>query len=312
MTYFIDRTDITVIFSDGSSAHWDATSDMFETVKSLCILEDEKTLMQIRDQTKMLMNEEVRIEGNLMIIDKDNNTFKITLGDSTDPVIKFIDLLKKKGVIDTEIKRIKPFLRNMFANTYINAVEEIYDFCLAMDFEITDDGCILAYKKVRADLGSVYDNGKTKHEIGKYTEVEVFDTNRENTCSQGLHFCSRNYLNYYSGEKVIIVKVDPRDIVSIPVDYNYEKGRCCRYLVVGILEKGKTLAETDIEKMSEGKVKTVKAEPKPKPKKFYKNRISETVGLMKKYKNDKVKVAKIMGISVSTVERNMRKYKRKK
>ena len=62
--------------------------------------------------------------------------------------------------------------------------------------------------------------------------------------------------------------------------------------------------------MSEGKIKTVKAEPKPK--KFYKNRISETAGLMKKYKNDKVKVAKTMGISVSTVERNMRKYKRKK
>lgn len=312
MIYFIDDTNVTVIFNDGSSAHWDSTSDIFEEIKNLCLVEDESALMQIRDQTKMLMNEEVRIEGNLVIIDKDNNTFKITLGDSTDPVIRFIDLLKKKGVIDTEIKRIKPFLRNMFANTYINAVEEIYDFCKAMDFEITDDGCILAYKKVRADLGSVYDNGKTKHEIGKYTEVEVFDTNRENTCSQGLHFCSRNYLDRYSGEKVIIVKVDPRDIVSIPVDYNFEKGRCCRYLVVGILEEGKTLAETDIEKMSEGKVKTIKAEPKSKSKKFYKNRISETAGLMKKYKNDKVKVAKAMGISVSTVERNMRKYKRKK
>lgn len=310
MIYFIDDTNVTVIFNDGSSAHWDSTSSIFEEIKNLCLVEDESALMQIRDQTKMLMNEEVRIEGNLVIIDKDNNTFKITLGDSTDPVIRFIDLLKKKGTIDTEIKRIKPFLRNMFANTYINAVEEIYDFCKAMDFEITDDGCILAYKKVRADLGSVYDNGKTKHEIGKYTEVEVFDTNRENTCSQGLHFCSRNYLDRYSGEKVIIVKVDPRDIVSIPVDYNFEKGRCCRYLVVGILEEGKTLAETDIEKMSEGKVKTIKAEPKLK--KFYKNRISETAGLMKKYKNDKVKVAKAMGISVSTVERNMRKYKRKK
>ena len=31
----------------------------------------------------------------------------------------------------------------------------------------------------------------------------------------------------------MLIKVNPRDVVSIPVDYNNSKGRCCKYEVVG-------------------------------------------------------------------------------
>ena len=30
----------------------------------------------------------------------------------------------------------------------------------------------------------------------------------------------------------MIVKIDPADVVSIPVDYNNSKGRCCKYEVI--------------------------------------------------------------------------------
>lgn len=60
----------------------------------------------------------------------------------------------------------------MFQNPYINAVEEIYEYCLAKDFEITEDGCLLAYKNVNNDYGSIHDGGKTKHAIGQITKVE--------------------------------------------------------------------------------------------------------------------------------------------
>jgi hypothetical protein len=33
----------------------------------------------------------------------------------------------------------------------------------------------------------------------------------------------------------MILKINPRDVVSIPVDYNDSKGRCCRYEVIGEL-----------------------------------------------------------------------------
>jgi len=56
------------------------------------------------------------------------------------------------------------------------------------------------------------------------------------TCSTGLHFCSLSYLSgYHGGEGVIIiVKVDPADVVSIPVEYRNTKGRCCRYTVIKV------------------------------------------------------------------------------
>jgi hypothetical protein len=179
-----------------------------------------------------------------------------------------------------------------------------------MDFEITDDGCFLAYKNVRSDLGSIYDNGKTKHVIGEYTEEKMYDTDREHHCSAGLHFCSKGYLQHYPGQTTIIVKVNPKDVVSIPTDYQFMKGRCRKYMTVGILEnRSATLAETDIEKLSNNTVKTVKKEEKKTTKS--KSRILQTAQLMKKFKNDKQKVADKMGISVATVERNMRKYRSK-
>ena len=31
----------------------------------------------------------------------------------------------------------------------------------------------------------------------------------------------------------MVIKINPRDVVSIPYDYNNEKMRCCRYEVIG-------------------------------------------------------------------------------
>ena len=205
----------------------------------------------------------------------------------------------------------------MFENPYIESTTELYDYCKAQDFEITEDGCFLAYKKVRADLGSVHDGGKTTHTIGEYTEVKEFDTDRHRKCSNGLHFCSRSYLRSFTGEVTIIVKVNPKDVVAIPTDYNFAKGRCKKYYVVGILGQEGTLSTTNIEAVSEGTVKIVKTKERTKAdKKLAKNkakqlggRIEETVSLMKTHKNNIEKVAKIMDISVETIKRNIRKHK---
>ena len=65
------------------------------------------------------------------------------------------------------------------------------------------------------------------------------DDNKDNTCSTGLHFCSKDYLNSFGGERTVIVKINPRDVVSIPSDYNATKGRACRYEVVGEIDQDK-------------------------------------------------------------------------
>jgi len=42
-------------------------------------------------------------------------------------------------------------------------------------------------------------------------------------------------LNHFGGERIVIVKINPADVVSIPSDYNDAKGRTCRYEVIGEL-----------------------------------------------------------------------------
>ena len=73
--------------------------------------------------------------------------------------------------------------------------------------------------------------------VGKIVEMErnEVDDDKDRTCSTGLHFCSESYLNSFGGERTVIVKINPRDVVSIPSDYNDSKGRACRYEVIGEL-----------------------------------------------------------------------------
>lgn len=313
MFYFKDDNQVTVYFADGNSAVWKNDSPSFTHVIDLCVNAKWIEIQHLYNQNKMVIENEVTIlDDNTMRIVSTIGSIDVPMNTNT-PLVKFIKLLREKGVVDQEITRIKPFLINMFQNPYIDAVQEIYDYCTKMDFEITEDGCFLAYKNVNEDLSSIWDNGQTKHTIGEYTEVTDFDTDRNRTCSKGLHFCSRGYLEHYSGDTTIVVKVNPKDVVSIPTDYNFEKGRCKRYYTVGILGKNGTLQTTNIEAMSNNTVKTVKTDKQrmqdTTTAKNLQNRIVETATLMQRYDNNVRKVANIMNISMETVKRNMRKYR---
>lgn len=294
MLYFKDDKQLTVHFANGDVAVWSATNPEMPHILELCKNAKWGEIEILHNINKAIVkSKNVVVEEDTIKIDG------VSVSNTATPIMEFIKVLQKKGVIDSEISRIKPFLENMFENPFIDAVQEIYDYCKAMDFEITDDGCFLAYKNVRSDLGSIFDNGATKHKIGEYTEVKMYDTERTNTCSKGLHFCSKSYLQHYVGEVTIIVKINPKDVVSIPVDYNFAKGRCRKYLVVGILnDKDKMLSDVDESTLDKSVGNILRNE----------SRIEETVRLMNKY-NDKEQVADEMGISVSTVERNMRKYR---
>ena len=319
MFYFKDNSQITVYFADGNSAVWKSDNPQFEKVAHMCENNQWIPIQMLHNQAKMLLNNKVTIQGDKLVIETDvskSEVLHIELNtvDTSDPIVAFIKLLKEKGTIDTEIERIKPFLINMFKNPYINAVEEIYEYCLAKDFEITEDGCLLAYKNVRKDFSSIYDNGKTKHAIGQITKVENFDTNRSRECSSGLHFCSKSYLYHYSGDVTIIVKINPMHICAIPKDYNFSKGRCTQYEMVGVMGKDGTLQTTNIEAATGQKTVKTKTQAKADKKLAQKkaksgDRLTETADLMKRFKDDVKKVAAQMNISEETVKRNMRKVR---
>ncbi len=116
------------------------------------------------------------------------------------------------------------------------AVDELYGFLEKNSLPLTSDGHFLAYKKVRENFFDVH-SGTMRNAPGDIVEMErnQVDDNKDNTCSTGLHFCGMSYLSHFGGERTVIVKINPRDVVSIPSDYNDAKGRACRYEVIGEL-----------------------------------------------------------------------------
>jgi hypothetical protein len=147
--------------------------------------------------------------------------------------VKMIEMLKEGFPIEPMVN----FMDNLYQNPSKRAVDELYGFLEKGNLPITPDGHFLAYKKVRDNYLDVH-SGTMDNSVGQIVEMERYnvDDNKDNTCSTGLHFCSKEYLNSFGGERTVIVKINPADVVSIPSDYNSTKGRACRYEVVGELD----------------------------------------------------------------------------
>jgi hypothetical protein len=136
------------------------------------------------------------------------------------------------------VEPLVAFMDNLHTNPSFRAVNELYGFLEKNSLPITPDGCFLAYKKVRNDYMDIH-SGTFNNSVGYICEMErnEVDDNQNNTCSKGLHFCSQEYLPNFGGSdsRTMILKINPRDVVSIPTDYNNSKGRACRYEVIGEL-----------------------------------------------------------------------------
>jgi len=128
------------------------------------------------------------------------------------------------------------FMENLMSNPSKRSVTELYGFLEKNNLPITSDGHFLAYKKVRKDFKDC-NTGTMDNSVGQVVSMErnEVDDDQNRTCSTGLHFCSQNYLNHFGGERTVIVKINPRDVVSIPTDYDNSKGRASRYEVIGEL-----------------------------------------------------------------------------
>lgn len=130
------------------------------------------------------------------------------------------------------------FLNNLMENPSMQSQKELYDFLEHELLPITEDGHFLAYKAVRSDFKDKY-RGVFDNSVGQVVKMQraKVDDDRARGCSDGLHAGALNYVAGYgsleAGDKIVIVKINPKDVVSVPSDCNCEKLRTCRYEVVG-------------------------------------------------------------------------------
>lgn len=154
------------------------------------------------------------------------------------PLVDRIVASVRNGSTAEAIKPLVLLLQNISRNAKKDLREELYQFLMSGKMPITVDGCFLAYKKVKSNFKDIY-TGTMDNSPGKLVAMpaDQVNTNRHETCSRGLHFCSRSYLGSYGSThdcKVVIVKVNPRFVFAIPTDYQYAKGRASEYYVVGV------------------------------------------------------------------------------
>jgi hypothetical protein len=127
------------------------------------------------------------------------------------------------------------FMNNIMENPSMTSREELYLFLEAANLPITEDGCFLAYKAVNSEFkdkhSRTFDNSP-----GQVLSMERrnVDDNRERTCSYGFHAAAYEYAKGFMsyGDKLVAVKINPADVVSVPSDYNNQKLRTCRYEVM--------------------------------------------------------------------------------
>ena len=154
-------------------------------------------------------------------------------------------------------KHYEKFFCRCAKNPNPESVKMLFEFLAEHHLTIDQDGFFYAYKKVKRDLFDVY-SGKIKNAVGTYVEIPreqcTFDPN--NACGPGLHCGSLEYAQNYDSNsgKVLLIKVDPQDVVSVPHDHNAAKIRVCRYYVDSIYESGTALPNAVINNKNKKKV----------------------------------------------------------
>lgn len=149
---------------------------------------------------------------------------------------------------EVNVEPIKKFLAKVRENPSATAQRELLLFCEANGFAIHTDGDIIAFKGVRENFLDIY-SGTISNNIGAIIAMPRWqvDDDRTKTCSRGLHFAALEYATTWSHAigHVMVMKINPRDVVSIPNDYANQKGRCCRYEVIAELEGRAPLAHRE-------------------------------------------------------------------
>ena len=150
-------------------------------------------------------------------------------------VDKILDFMRSKMPYQPLVK----FLGKLMDNPSHRATDELYAFLEHKNMPITPEGNFLAYKGVNQDFTDFY-SGKFDNSVGQTLEMRrngvCDDLNKG--CSAGFHAGSHEYAKGYAsgGGHLLIVEINPADVVSVPLCSDCQKLRTAKYKVVGVME----------------------------------------------------------------------------
>jgi len=196
-----------------SNEDWDRLEGLFDVEKAVGDYLDADASIEVKNGGILYMGEHIH---NLVV----------------DKVLYFM----KNGL---PYKPLVKFLGKLMENPSRRAVNELYTFLEHKAMPITPDGNFLAYKGVTSEFEDFHTRS-FDNSVGSVLEMtrnSVCD-DANIGCSDGFHAGSHEYAKGYasSGGNLMVVEIDPRDVVSVPTDCDCQKLRTAKYKVVHHME----------------------------------------------------------------------------
>jgi hypothetical protein len=173
------------------------------------------------------------VDGNISIT---NNRVHFKDGVVHNHVVDRILEFMSKGLPHQPLVR---FLDKLMDNPSRRSVEELYNFLEHKQMPLTPDGNFLAYKGVKHDFTDHY-SGNFDNSVGQTLEMprNTVCDDANHGCSAGFHAGSHDYAKGYAsgGGHLLLVEINPADVVSVPHDCSCQKLRTSKYKVVAVHE----------------------------------------------------------------------------
>ncbi|OHU46138.1 hypothetical protein BKG82_28590 [Mycobacteroides chelonae] len=186
--------------------------------------------------------------------DGEAEPYRIVHGDPVEEVV--LDAAIRLTNKAADLAPLGAFLRRLERNPSPASRSQLFGWLKAGGFTVTTDGLIVGYKSVRSDGRSAHAgrepvtvvhqdgavetvSGHVPYPVGAtvWMARDLVDDDRDSPCSVGLHVGTFGYARGFS-ERMLVVLVDPADVVAVPRDSSGQKMRVCRLVVAGSHEGG--------------------------------------------------------------------------
>ena len=210
-----------------------ASNPAFASAVSAFQIKDFDALMLALDPSRKFLNlyakyEQIEVKDGSVFVDGD-----VIQSVVADRIINFL----ADGI---DCLPIFKFITRLQLNPSKRAVDELYTFLEHKNLPYTESGTFLAYKAVRNDFTDKH-SGKFFNGVGEVLSMprNKVDDDKNVGCSYGFHAGTLKYASEFAcgSDKMVLVEIDPADVVSIPTDCEFQKLRTCRYKVVAEYER---------------------------------------------------------------------------
>lgn len=243
-----DDTATLIVLFPGERPLGPMTNDnpFFQKAVSAAIAQDE-SVREMFDPSQVIGAHFKRIGDRVTVV---NNTIFYDGAPMDGAIEQQILRTLDSDDVDADLDSLVRFYEKLMLNPNAHSREQLYRWLKTHDFTITPEGDIVGYKGVRADYmsqhagraivdGTVIE-GQVPNRVGSIIEMRRDDVQHDpsSACSTGLHVGTYRFAStFISGGITLAVKIDPRDVVSVPTAAGDAKMRVCRYAVMEVVNQ---------------------------------------------------------------------------